>query len=77
MATAIEQADLWMAVSMKHAGEADGKFEERVMDELLATDPGLALLSALPDEIRIRERDVLPVSIGGMKPYLPGRKRPG
>jgi len=77
MATAIEQADLWMALSMKHAGEADGKFEERVMDELLATDPGLALLSALPDEIRIRERDVLPVSIGGMKPYLPGRKRPG
>ena len=48
MATAIEQADLWMAVSMRHADEADGKFEERVMEELLATDPGLALLHGSP-----------------------------
>jgi glyoxylase-like metal-dependent hydrolase (beta-lactamase superfamily II) len=77
MAVAIEQADLWMALSMKHAGEADGKFEERVLEELLMTDPGLAGLSTLPDEIRIRERAVLPVSVGGMKRHLPGRHRPG
>lgn len=77
MATAIEQADLWMTVSMRHAGEADGKFEECVMEELLATDPGLAMLSSLPEEIRIRERALLPVSIGGMKRHLPGRQSPG
>jgi hypothetical protein len=77
MAVAIEQADLWMALSMKHAGEADGKFEERVLEELLMTDPGLAGLSTLPDEIRIRERAVLPVSVGGMKRHLPGRHKPG
>jgi len=74
MAVAIEQADLWMALSMKHAGEADGKFEERVLEELLVTDPGLASLSTLPDEIRIRERAVLPVSVSGMKRHLPGRQ---
>jgi len=77
MAVAIEQADLWMALSIKHAGEADGKFEERVLEELLVTDPGLERLSTLPDEIRIRERALLPVSIGGMKRHLPGRQRPG
>ncbi len=77
MAVAIEQADLWMALSMKYAGEADGKFEERVLEELLATDPGLAMLSTLPDEIRIRERTVLPVSVSGMKRHLPGRQRTG
>jgi glyoxylase-like metal-dependent hydrolase (beta-lactamase superfamily II) len=77
MAVAIEQADLWMALSMKHAGQADGNFEERVLEELLVTDPGLAMLSSLPDEIRIRERTVLPVSVSGMKRHLPGRQRPG
>jgi glyoxylase-like metal-dependent hydrolase (beta-lactamase superfamily II) len=77
MAVALEQADLWMALSMKHAGDADGKFEERVLEELLVKDPGLALLSMLPDEIRIRERALLPISVGGMKRHLPGMKRPG
>jgi len=77
MAVAIEQADLWMALSIKHAGEADGKFEERMLEELLVTDQGLERLSTLPDEIRIRERALLPVSIGGMKRHLPGRQRPG
>ncbi len=76
MKTAIEQADLWMALSMKHAGAGDGEFEERVMEELLERDPGLAKLSALPEEIRVRERAVLPVSIAGMKRHVPGRQRP-
>ena len=73
MKTAIDQADLWMEVSLKHAGEADGTFEERVLEELLGADPGLARLADLPDEIRIRERFVLPVSVGGMKRHLPQR----
>ena len=60
MATAIEQADLWMAVSMRHAGEADGKFEERVMEELLATDPGLALLRLSPTRSGAVNRPLCP-----------------
>ena len=72
LAVAMEQADLWMALSIKHAGEADGKFEERVLEELLVADPGLAQLSTLPDEIRIREMAVLPVSVSGMKRHIPG-----
>lgn len=73
MKTAIEQADLWMDVSMKFACEADGMFEERVLEELLEKDPGMARLPDLPDEARKRERSLLPVSIGGMKRHLPNR----
>ena len=73
MKTAIEQADLWMDVSMKFAGEADGTFEERVLKELLEKDPGMARLADLPEEARKRERSVLPISVGGMKRHLPQR----
>lgn len=77
MNTAIEQADLWMELSVKHAGAEGGKFEERVLEELLERDPGLAKLSTLPDEVRMRERAVLPVSVAGMKRHVPGRQRTG
>ncbi|MCU0554271.1 MAG: MBL fold metallo-hydrolase [Syntrophales bacterium] len=77
MNTAIEQADLWMELSVKHAGAEGGKFEERVLEELLERDPGLARLSTLPDEVRMRERAVLPVSVAGMKRHVPGRQRTG
>ena len=77
MNTAIEQADLWMELSVKHAGAEGRKFEERVLEELLERDPGLARLSTLPDEVRIRERAVLPVSVAGMKRHVPGRQRTG
>ena len=77
MKTAIEQADLWMDVSLKYAGEGDGTFGQRVLEELLEKDPGLAGLSALPDEVRNRERMALPVSVEGMKRHVPAMKRPG
>lgn len=75
MKTAIEQADLWMALSVRHADAGDGTFEGRVLEELLDRDPGLARLSALPDEVRMRERNMLPVSVGAMKRHVPGRQR--
>jgi len=77
METAIEQADLWMDVSLKYAAEADGTFEHRVMEELLEKDPGLARLSSLPDEVRNRERTVLPIGIAGMKRHAVNVQRPG
>jgi len=77
MKTAIEQADFWMDVSLKYAAEADGKFEQRVLEELLEKDPGLARLSTLPDEVRNRERMVLPISVAGMKRHVHDMKRPG
>jgi len=75
--TAIEQADLWMEVSEKHAAEAGGKFVQRVLEELLEKDPGMARLSSLPDEVRNRERMVLPISVAGMKRHVPDMTRPG
>ncbi len=75
MKTAIEQADLWMDVSMKFADEVDGTFEERVLEELLEKDPGMARLPDLPEEARKRERSILPVSVGGMKRHLPQRPK--
>ena len=53
------------------------KFEFLVLEELIVKDTGLARISTLPDEIRIRERAVLPVSVSGMKRHLPGRQRQG
>ena len=76
MGVAIEQADLWMALSMKHAGEATGSSRERVLEESAHHGPGLAGLSTLPDEIRIRER-AENRQCSGMKRHLPGRHRPG
>ncbi len=77
METAIEQADLWMDVSLKYAAEADGTFEQRVLEELLEKDPGLARLSSLPGEVRDRERTVLPIGIAGMKRHAVIVQRPG
>ena len=77
MKTAIAQADLWMDLSVKHAGAEGATFEERVLEELLERDPGLARLSTLPDEVRLRERSVLPISVAGMKRHVPGRQRTG
>lgn len=77
MHTAIEQADLWMELSVKHAGAEGGKFEQRVLEELLEKDPGLARFSTLPDEVRNRERMILPLSIAGMKRHVQDMTRKG
>jgi glyoxylase-like metal-dependent hydrolase (beta-lactamase superfamily II) len=67
---ALGQLDLWMAVARKYAGEPAGAFEEKVREELLATDPGIARFGDLPDDVRTREHWHLLHSIAGFRPYL-------
>jgi hypothetical protein len=59
-----------MSVARKHAGEPEGFFENKIREELLATDPGIARFGDLPDDVRTRERWHLTHSIAGFRPNL-------
>ena len=61
------QTELWMDVIGKYGSLESALFEEKVLDTLLKSDPGLSCFHRLPDDIKKREIFFLGNSFRGFK----------
>lgn len=67
MDLALAQLDTWSEIINKYSTVDSPVFEEKVLDALLANDPGLSCFHRLPADIRKRELYFLGNSIKGFK----------
>jgi len=67
LAIALRQTGIWASVMECHRQKRGEKFEQRVMEDLLKEDPGMALYDLLPRDIQAREWFFLRNSFQGMR----------
>jgi len=64
------QLDAWVETVERHLRAGSEPFEERVLADLIATDPDMAGWAELPKDIQARERNFCFNSIRGIRGYL-------
>lgn len=69
-ATALRQLQLWMDVVTDHVTHTTRFDEQKVLEELMKTDPALRLLAKMDKDIRARERYFSLNSIRGIYGYV-------
>ncbi len=64
------QLDFWVETVERHFRKESAPFEESVLADLIANDPGMAQWPSLPKDIQNRERYFCTNSIRGIRGYL-------